>query len=54
MIAGALTDPADAATLVFKGDSLAVAEAFVHADPYVKHNLIVEWKVRPWTVVLGG
>jgi uncharacterized protein YciI len=23
-------------------------------DPYVKNGLIVEWQVRPWTVVIGG
>ncbi|MGE5428556.1 MAG: YciI-like protein [Methylococcaceae bacterium] len=54
VMAGALADPADEAVLVFKGDSPAVAEAFAKNDPYVKNGLIKEWKVRPWSVVIGG
>jgi len=45
---------ADAAVLVFKGDSPAPAEEFARNDPYVKHGLIPKWRVRPWTVVIGG
>jgi len=54
VMAGAFADPADSALLVFKGDSPAVAERFVRDDPYVKNALITEWRVRPWTVVVGG
>ena len=54
VMAGALADPADSAVIVFKGESPATAENFVRNDPYVKNNLITEWKVRPWTVVIGG
>ena len=54
ILAGALADPADSAVLIFKGESPAVAENFVVNDPYVKNGLIEEWKVRPWTVVIGG
>jgi uncharacterized protein YciI len=54
VMAGALADPADEAVLVFKGNSPAVAEAFARNDPYVKNGLIIEWTVRPWTVVIGG
>ncbi len=54
VMAGALSDPADGAVLVFKGDSPAVAEDFARNDPYVKAGLITEWKVRGWTVVIGG
>lgn len=54
VMAGALSDPADGAVLVFKGDSPEVAESFAKNDPYVKNGLITEWKVRPWTVVIGG
>ncbi|RPJ61932.1 MAG: hypothetical protein EHM23_05175 [Acidobacteria bacterium] len=54
VMAGALSDPADGAVLVFKGDSPAVAENFAREDPYVKAALITGWKVRPWTVVIGG
>jgi len=54
VMAGALTDPADGAVLIFKGDSPAVAEEFARNDPYVKNGLIAKWYVRPWIVVAGG
>jgi uncharacterized protein YciI len=54
VMGGALAEPADAAVLLFRGDSPAVAESFAKDDPYVKAGLITEWKVRPWTVVVGG
>jgi uncharacterized protein YciI len=54
VLAGALEDPADSAVLVFKGESPAVAENFAKNDPYVLNGLIVEWNVRPWSVVIGG
>jgi uncharacterized protein len=54
VMAGALAEPADSAVLIFKGDSPAVAEDFARNDPYVKNGVIAEWKVRPWTVVIGG
>ena len=50
----ALAEPADSAVLVFKGEKPRVAEEFARNDPYVKNGLILEWKVRPWTVVIGG
>ena len=54
LIAGALAEPADGAVLVFKGDSPAAAEEFAKNDPYVLNGLIIEWKVRPWSVAVGG
>ncbi len=54
VMAGALADPADSAVLVFKGDGPGIAEKFARNDPYVKNGLITEWKVRPWTVVIGA
>jgi len=54
VMGGALADPADSAVLIFKGESPAVAEDFAKNDPYVKNGLVVEWKVRPWTVVIGN
>lgn len=54
VMAGALADPPDGAVLVFRGDSPGVAEDFARRDPYVVNGLILEWKVRPWTVVIGG
>jgi uncharacterized protein YciI len=52
-LAGALTDPADGAVLVFRGPSPASAEAFVKADPYVKNGLVNSWRIRKWNTVVG-
>jgi uncharacterized protein len=54
IMGGALSDPADSAVLIFKGESPSVAEEFAKNDPYVKNGLVVEWKVRQWTVVIGN
>jgi uncharacterized protein YciI len=54
LLAGALDKPADSAVLIFKGDSPVVVEDFARNDPYVLNGLITEWRVRPWTVVIGG
>jgi uncharacterized protein len=53
VLGGALADPVDAAVLLFKGDSAAVVEQFVEADPYVKNGLVKKWAIRPWTTVVG-
>ncbi len=57
-LAGALSDPADRALLVFRGDdpdaARAGAERFANADPYVANGLVTGWAARPWTVVVGG
>jgi uncharacterized protein YciI len=53
VLAGALTDPADAAVLLFQGDSPAAAEAFAKADPYVREGLVKSYRVRAWTTVVG-
>ena len=54
VMAGALADPADRAVLVFNADDASVAESFATNDPYVKNGLVENWKVRSWTVVIGG
>jgi hypothetical protein len=54
VLGGALGDPVDGALLVFRGETPAVAEGFARADPYVRHGCVTRWKVRPWTVVVGG
>lgn len=54
VMAGALADPADGAILLFRGDDPSVAERFAENDPYVKNGLVTRWRVRPWTVVIGG
>lgn len=53
MIGGALSEPADQAILLFKGDSPYVAELFAKNDPYVKHKLVLSWEVRRWMTVVG-
>jgi uncharacterized protein YciI len=54
VMGGALANPVDGAVLLFRGASPEVAEKFAHADPYVRHGLVTNWRVREWTVVLGG
>jgi uncharacterized protein YciI len=53
VLAGALTDPADRALLVFRAADRSVAEEFARNDPYVTSGLVTRWEVRPWAVVIG-
>jgi hypothetical protein len=53
VLAGALGDPPDGALLVFRAESPAVPEEFARGDPYVTNGLVIEWQIRPWTVVVG-
>ena len=53
LLAGALTDPADTALLVFCSDSPDSAKAFAESDPYVLNGLVQRWEVRSWNVVVG-
>ncbi len=53
LLAGALTDPADRALLVFRAPDRSIVEHFVRNDPYVASRLVTRWEVRPWTVVIG-
>jgi uncharacterized protein YciI len=53
LLGGALADPVDGAVLLFNGDSPAAAEAFARADPYVRSRLVINWRVREWTTVVG-
>ncbi len=53
VLGGALTEPADGAILVFRGDSPAVAEAFATTDPYVRNGLVTAWRIRAWATVIG-
>jgi uncharacterized protein YciI len=54
VLGGALAEPADAAVLLFQGESPEVVERFVAADPYVKNGLVTGWRVRPWNTVVGA
>jgi uncharacterized protein YciI len=53
ILAGALTDPADRALLVFRSPDQKVVEEFVSNDPYIKNGLVARWEIRPWNVVIG-
>ena len=53
LLGGALADPVDGAVLLFRGESARVAEAFARGDPYVTNGLILGWRVREWTTVVG-
>lgn len=52
LMAGAFADPLDGAAFVFR--TKAAAEAFVKVDPYVASGLVTGWRIRDWTVVIGG
>ncbi len=54
IMAGALADPQNGALLIFKSESPETAEDFARNDPYVKNELITNWHVRPWNVVIGN
>lgn len=53
-LAGAFTDPADAALLVWSTEDRSVVERFAAQDPYVVNGLVRAWRVREWNVVVGG
>jgi uncharacterized protein YciI len=53
LLGGALAHPLDGAVLLFQGASPAVAERFAVADPYVVNGLVLRWRVREWTTVVG-
>jgi uncharacterized protein len=53
-LAGALSDPADRALLVFRVPDRSVIEEFAKHDPYVINGLVTRWEVRPWTVMIGN
>ncbi len=54
LLAGALSDPADRALLVFRAPERSVVEGFARSDPYVTNGLVTRWEVRSWAVVIGN
>ncbi len=52
VLAGAFSDPADRALLVFRAPNKSVVEGFIKQDPYVINGLVARWEIRPWTVVV--
>ena len=53
VLAGAFNPP-DGALLVFRADSATEVEEFARRDPYVRNGLVKAWRVREWTVAVGG
>lgn len=53
VMAGALQPP-DTALLVFRAESPREVEEFARNDPYVKNGVAKAWRVREWTVAVGG
>ncbi len=53
LLGGALTDPVDAAVLLFRTPSREAVERFAERDPYVLNGLVKSWRVREWTTVIG-
>jgi uncharacterized protein len=53
ILAGALSEPANRALLVFHVPHRSMVEEFAKNDPYVINGLVKKWEVRPWTVVIG-
>jgi uncharacterized protein len=54
VLGGALGEPVDQAIILFRADGPEIVEKFVRDDPYVKHGLIQQWRIRPWTTVVGA
>jgi uncharacterized protein YciI len=54
VMGGAFADPVDGAVLVFRAADPSVVEAFVRADPYVAGGIVTAWRIRSWTVAVGG
>lgn len=53
VLAGAFTEPADRALLVWATEDQGLVQAFVEADPYVRNGLVSSWSIRKWNVVIG-
>jgi uncharacterized protein YciI len=54
LLAGAMSDPADAALLIFRAPDRSVVENFARRDPYVTSGLVTRWEARSWNVVIGN
>ena len=52
LLGGALADPVDGGVLVFTTGE--AAENFAEADPYVLNDIVTQWTVREWSVVVGA
>ncbi len=53
-LAGAWDEPVDGAAIIFHTDDTSVIDEFIAADPYIRQGLIASWRIRKWSVVIGG
>jgi uncharacterized protein len=54
LLAGALSNPADKAMLLFRTPDSTVAEEFARRDPYVINGLVKRREIRQWNIVIGN
>ncbi len=54
VMAGAYADPVDGAVFVFRTADTSAIEEFVKNDPYVANGIVTGWRIRAWTVGVGG
>ncbi len=52
LMAGALTDPIDGATLLFLVEDRDFVEALVQADPFYSQGLVTSYEIREWNVTI--
>jgi uncharacterized protein YciI len=52
VMAGATGAPVSGGLIIFRGESIASARAFVDADPYVANGIVTSYRIEPWTVVV--
>src|SRR5260370_30226465 len=53
VLAGAFSEPADRALLVFRVPDSSLVERFIASDPYRTPGLVTRWEIRPWSVIIG-
>jgi hypothetical protein len=40
--------------IIFRSEDKETAESFAKRDPHVLNGLVKAWRVRPWSVAVGG
>ena len=54
LILGGAFNPPTGAALVFHVKDESMVEEFAKKDPYVVNKLVTEYRIKPWTVVVGS
>ena len=52
-LAGAFAEDPPSGMFLFTSETPDIARAFAEADPYVTNGLVLDWRVREWTTVVG-